>query len=230
MAGPLAPRGARYWHQAPDHAPGVAGVGRAPQCDSWGDTQIHCTYRLPTCRIRFLEQSGRAVSTLYEPTRVLLEAGDKISPGRIAIVGMSGRYPDSDSLEEFWNIIAEGKIAHRESSPSYIINSACASGLSTVTLACLSLLLQECNIAVARGTNIIASPPTYHSLSKAGFLSTTRGCKTYQTDADSYCRGEFVKAFFLKRLEHAVADYDNVLSVISSPTQAALLIGLHPAS
>ncbi|TDZ35769.1 Non-reducing polyketide synthase ZEA1 [Colletotrichum spinosum] len=288
----------------------------------------------------FLEQSGRAVTTVHEPTSRLPETQDSIPPGRVAIVGVGGRYPASDSLEEFWNIISQGKIVHSEippdrfdidelydpktsahlslatrygcfirepglfdarffnispreamqmdpahrlfmmasyealemagysrgqpsariatflgqatedwrdithasgggdafslgglqrsfgpgrvshhmrwSGPAYSVDSACASGLSSVTLACSALMARECDMAVAGAANVIAGPLTYHALSKAGFLSATGGCKTFRADADGYCRGEFVGAFVLKRLEDAVADNDNILAVVAA--------------
>ena len=125
---------------------------------------------------------------------------------------------DAFSLGGLQRSFGPGRVnfSMRWSGPTYSIDSACASGLSTVTLACSSLLARECDMAVAGGANVIASPLTYHALSKAGFLSTTGGCKTYRDDADGYCRGEFVGAFVLKRLDDAVADHDNILAVIAA--------------
>lgn len=32
----------------------------------------------------------------------------------VAIVGMSGRFPGSDNLQEFWNVLAEGRDLHEK--------------------------------------------------------------------------------------------------------------------
>ncbi|KAI1826639.1 BcPKS15, polyketide synthase [Xylaria intraflava] len=42
------------------------------------------------------------------------EAGDEDVSGLVAIVGMSGRFPQSNSLDEFWNILENGIDTHEE--------------------------------------------------------------------------------------------------------------------
>jgi zearalenone synthase (nonreducing iterative type I polyketide synthase) len=103
--------------------------------------------------------------------------------------------------------------------PSYSVDSACASSLSTIHLACSGLLARDFDMAVAGGANIMASPFPFSALSKAGVLSTTGGCKTFRDDADGYCRGDFVGSVVLKRLEDAVAANDNILGVIASSSR-----------
>ncbi|KUL85909.1 hypothetical protein ZTR_06423 [Talaromyces verruculosus] len=39
---------------------------------------------------------------------------DGVSPDAIAIVGMSGRFPDSDTLDEFWSLLETGTTTHQE--------------------------------------------------------------------------------------------------------------------
>jgi iterative type I PKS product template protein len=51
-------------------------------------------------------------------------------------------------------------------------------------------------------------------LSKGQFLSKTGSCKTYDNDADGYCRGDGCGTVILKRYEDAVADNDNILACI----------------
>jgi acyl transferase domain-containing protein len=76
------------------------------------------------------------------------------------------------------------------------------------------LISRDCDTAVAGGANIIATPFWQSALSKGGFLSKTGGCKTFRTDADGYCRGEAIGVVVLKRLEDALQDNDNIISVI----------------
>ncbi|TIC91079.1 Non-reducing polyketide synthase cla3 [Colletotrichum higginsianum] len=125
---------------------------------------------------------------------------------------------DAYSLTGLQRSFGPGRVNYsmRWSGPTYSVDSACASSLSSVNLACSSLLARDCDMAVAGAANLITSPVAYHMLDKAGFLSKTGGCKVYRSDADGYCRGEFVGAFVLKRLEDAIADNDNILSVIAS--------------
>lgn len=99
--------------------------------------------------------------------------------------------------------------------PAYSIDSACASSASAIQLACMHLKRRECDMAVAGGANLLPTPHTFSILSRAGFLSTTGECKFLRADADGYCRGEFVGALVLKRLEDAVASGDNILGVLA---------------
>jgi iterative type I PKS product template protein len=46
------------------------------------------------------------------------------------------------------------------------------------------------------------------------FLSKTGGCKTFDANADGYCRADGVGTVVLKRLDDAEADNDNILAVI----------------
>lgn len=71
-------------------------------------------------------------------------------------------------------------------------------------------------MAVAGAANILSTPHSFTSLSDSGVLSDTGNCKTFRDDADGYCRGDFVGAVVLKRLEDAVAHNDNILAVVAS--------------
>jgi acyl transferase domain-containing protein len=94
------------------------------------------------------------------------------------------------------------------------VDSACGSTATAVGLAFKGLLNGDCDTAIAGGSNIIATPFWHSALSKGGFLSPTGGCKTFREDADGYCRGEAVGVLVLKRLNDALQDGDNIISVI----------------
>ncbi|RYP11137.1 hypothetical protein DL765_007886 [Monosporascus sp. GIB2] len=99
---------------------------------------------------------------------------------------------------------------------TFCVDSACGSTASAVGLAYRALVNRDCDTAIAGGSNIIATPFWQSALSKGGFLSTTGGCKTFRADADGYCRGEAIGVIVLKRLEDALQDNDNIISVIRS--------------
>ncbi|PHH81287.1 hypothetical protein CDD82_1118 [Ophiocordyceps australis] len=98
--------------------------------------------------------------------------------------------------------------------PSYSIDTACASSISAITLACSGLLNRDCDMAVAGGGSVLVSPHLFSGLSRGGFLSANGGCQTYQDDADGYVRGEGVGVVVLKRLEDALDEDDRILGVI----------------
>ncbi|KAF2133637.1 ketoacyl-synt-domain-containing protein [Dothidotthia symphoricarpi CBS 119687] len=100
------------------------------------------------------------------------------------------------------------------SGPSYSVDTACASSLSTIHLACNALRLKDIDTAVVGGTNIITNPDVTVGLDRGHFLSRTGNCKTFDEDADGYCRGEGVVTFVIKRYEDAVADNDPIIALI----------------
>jgi iron transport multicopper oxidase len=98
--------------------------------------------------------------------------------------------------------------------PSYSIDTACSSGLAAIQLACSSLWSRECDTAVAGGLSILTSPDLYSGLSRGHFLSKSGPCKTFDNDADGYCRADGIGTVVIKRLNDAQLDRDNVLAVI----------------
>ncbi|KAJ5287210.1 ketoacyl-synt-domain-containing protein [Penicillium angulare] len=98
--------------------------------------------------------------------------------------------------------------------PSYSIDAACSSSMAAIQVALTTLKNKECDMAVAGGVNIITSSDPYAGLSRGGFLSLTGSCKTWDANADGYCRGEGVGVVVIKRLEDAIASRDPIQCVI----------------
>ncbi|KAL3469059.1 hypothetical protein BJX99DRAFT_265554 [Aspergillus californicus] len=112
--------------------------------------------------------------------------------------------------------LSQGRINYhfKFGGPSYNIDTACSSGLAAIQLACSALWSKECDTAVAGGLSILTSPDLYAGLSRGHFLSPTGSCKTFDNDADGYCRADGIGTVVLKRLDDAKADNDRVLAVI----------------
>lgn len=123
------------------------------------------------------------------------------------------------------------------SGPSYSIDTACSSGLATIhvcakpliiyktlqdrlanfelQVACNSLWTGDTDMAVAGGMNVLTNSDAFAGLSNGHFLSKTpNACRTWDSEADGYCRADGVASVVLKRLEDAEADNDNILGVI----------------
>ena len=111
---------------------------------------------------------------------------------------------------------APGRINYyfKFSGPSFSIDTACSSSLAAVQLACTSLWAGDCDTACAGGLNVLTNPDIFAGLSKGQFLSKTGSCKTYDNNADGYCRGDGCGTVVLKRYEDAIADKDNILGCI----------------
>lgn len=100
--------------------------------------------------------------------------------------------------------------------PSYAVDTACSSSLAAIHLACNALWRGEVDTAIAGGTNILTNPDFTAGLDRGHFLSRTGNCKTFDDEADGYCRGEGVGTVILKRLDDALADRDPICGVILS--------------
>ena len=98
--------------------------------------------------------------------------------------------------------------------PSYSVDTACSSSMAAIQLACTSLWAGDVDTAVAGGLNVLTNPDIFSGLSKGQFLSKTGSCKTYDNDADGYCRGDGCASIILKRYEDAIADKDPILGCI----------------
>ncbi|MEL7148480.1 MAG: beta-ketoacyl synthase N-terminal-like domain-containing protein, partial [Bacteroidota bacterium] len=98
--------------------------------------------------------------------------------------------------------------------PSIALNTMCSSSLTTIHLACQSLILGECDAAIAGGVNVTVHPNKYMALGYGNFLSSKGLCESFGSEGDGYVPGEGVGAVMLKPLAKAIADNDHVYGVI----------------
>ncbi|APB70026.2 KR domain-containing protein [Paenibacillus polymyxa] len=98
--------------------------------------------------------------------------------------------------------------------PSEPIDTACSSSLVAVHRAVESIRSGECEMAIAGGINVILSPKLFIALNKAGMLSESGRCHTFDRRADGYVRGEGSAAVMLKPLCRAIEDGDTIHAVI----------------
>jgi monodictyphenone polyketide synthase len=101
------------------------------------------------------------------------------------------------------------------SGPSFSIDTACSSSLAAIQAACTSLWNGDADMIVAGGMNVLTNSDAFAGLSHGHFLTKTpNACKTWDAEADGYCRADGIGSIVLKRLEDAEADNDNILGVI----------------
>lgn len=112
--------------------------------------------------------------------------------------------------------IAAGRISYTLGlkGPCISLDTACSGSLVAVHLACQSLRMQECRMAVAGGVTLIITPDGHLIGSKGKMLSPAGRCKTFDAAADGYVRGEGCGIVVLKRLAEAQKDKDCILAVI----------------
>ncbi|KAI5866016.1 reducing type I polyketide synthase 10 [Durotheca rogersii] len=100
--------------------------------------------------------------------------------------------------------------------PSLVLDTACSSSLYCLHVACAALENYECDSAIVAGANLIQSAEQHIATMKAGVLSPTSQCHTFDISADGYGRGEGIGALYVKRLSDALRDGDPIRSVIKS--------------
>lgn len=98
--------------------------------------------------------------------------------------------------------------------PSETVNTACSSSLVAVHRAVQSLRCGESTVALAGGIALNLSPHSTIAAGMMGMLSPEGRCKTLDSGADGYVKGEGVGLVMLNPLSRAVADQDQVLAVI----------------
>ncbi len=98
--------------------------------------------------------------------------------------------------------------------PSKAVDTACSSSLVAVHDACQSLRLGECHLALAGGVNVILLPDITIACTWANMLAPDGRCKTFDSEANGYVRGEGCGIVVLKRLADATRDGDRILAII----------------
>ncbi|WP_443041944.1 type I polyketide synthase [Streptomyces sp. B21-106] len=100
------------------------------------------------------------------------------------------------------------------SGPSVTVDSAQSSSLVAVQLACDSLRLGDCDLALAGGVHLNLGPRSSLAAAQFGALSPDGACHTFDARANGYVRGEGGGIVVLKLLSRAVADGDRIHAVI----------------
>lgn len=98
--------------------------------------------------------------------------------------------------------------------PSVAYETACSSSLVAIDEAIHSIQKGECELALAGGVNINSSPNLFISFDSAGMLSRDGRCKTFDSSANGYVRGEGVGIVLLKDKDQAIKDGDYIYGVI----------------
>lgn len=112
--------------------------------------------------------------------------------------------------------VAVGRLAYflGLQGPVMQLDTTCSSSLLAVHLACQSLRLGECNLALAGGVNLMLTPDITIGLSNLGALAPDGRCKAFDARADGYVRGEGCGMVVLKRLDDALQDGDPIVAVL----------------
>ena len=163
-----------------------------------------------------LEDAGQSPTALEESqTGLFVGIGQNDYAQRRLYRGDHGRIDTYDGTGNGF-CFATGRLAHILGlrGPTVALDTACSSSLVAVHLACQSLRLRECDLALAGGVQLILSPEVTIFLSRSRVLSRDGRCKVFDASADGYGRGEGCGVVVLKRLSDALAARDRIVVVI----------------
>lgn len=98
--------------------------------------------------------------------------------------------------------------------PSMVVNTMCSSSLTSLHLACQSIVRGECELAIAGGVNLSIHPNKYLLLGQGNFASSNGRCQSFGQGGDGYVPGEGVGSVLLKPLAQAIRDRDHIYGVV----------------
>ncbi len=98
--------------------------------------------------------------------------------------------------------------------PSFVVDTACSSGMVAFHLACMALARGDCDLALAGAINLHLHPYGFLIFSKASMLSPQGLSRPFAAGADGYVRSEGGGVFVLKPLDRARRDGDRILAVV----------------
>ncbi|MBZ9609083.1 SDR family NAD(P)-dependent oxidoreductase [Clostridium estertheticum] len=103
--------------------------------------------------------------------------------------------------------------------PSESIDTACSSSLVALHRAVKSIQYNESEMAIAGGVSLMLDPNTYVGAGVMGVFSPDGRCKTFDSGANGYVKGEGVGVVVLKSLYKAIEDGDNIYGVIKGTAE-----------
>ena len=140
-----------------------------------------------------------------------------------AILTCESNMMDAYSLTGTTHSVAANRLSYvfNLKGPSLTVDTACASSLTALHLACTALRNNECSVAVVGGCNNLLAPEISVGFSALGVMSPDGQCCPFSNTAKGYVRSEGWGTLILKPLDQALSNEDHIYAVIRGSAIAA---------
>ena len=130
---------------------------------------------------------------------------------------------DAYSLTGVTHSVAANRLSYvfNFKGPSLAVDTACASSMTALHLACCALRNKECSVAVVGGCNSLLAPEVSVGFSSLGVMSPDGQCCPFSNTAKGYVRSEGWGTLILKPLDQALQSEDHIYAVIRESAIAA---------
>lgn len=133
-------------------------------------------------------------------------------------VGAEERLADNYAIANsfLWSIANRVSYYMNLPGPSIAVDTACSASLTAIYLAAEAIRKGDCSSALVGAVNLDVHQTKQEITVAGGLLSEEGLCRTFGKNASGYVPGEGVGAIYLKPLEQAERDRDNIYAVIKS--------------